>query len=634
MKNKFIISSLAMFAMAFAFTASAATAQDMGTTTLKKGSTGMYAKALQMNLNACAGQSLVEDGVFGSGTLAGVKAFQVSKALSADGLVGPMTKAALVAHCAGTTTTTTTTTTTSTVTSGAEGILTSVNKLGSYNSTKIMEGDKDKVVYGFEVTARDADQKIDGLVVSFQNTPAGLSNAKFIRYASDISVWLDGKEIGRKSVSSYSDDANDVYVYRFTGMNGTVARDAKGQILIAVSGNTSIDSTDASAEAWKVNVGTSVSGTANFVSAVSPNGRYRDYGSAIAQSTMDFQKAGTVSSDQKFKVTTASSNPLAQTVQVSNTSDTNDVLLAAFDAKAENAAMKVQRVPVVVATTIGLADGVTPNVEAAVKSVKLYANGTLLATESIPTAGAGTASATFTFGNSTKLNYAIASNATVKFEVKADLNDIENTGIASTDLDNGDMVKASVDSSTMTVELDNAMGDTVSNRTGSLNGADMTLRSEGVQVTMGSATSTATTNQLGEVLSRTYTIPVAVKAFDSSVYLAQVAAEAATTTTAQSIAYRIEDSTGTAVATAANATFTSNDAPVEGSAYRVDSGATRNFTLTVIVSGTTGTAQAQFRVQAEAIRTFVDAALTAGTSTEQVLTPANTYQTGYFGINR
>lgn len=600
MKNKFIISSLAMFAMAFAFTASAATAQDMGTTTLKKGSTGMYSKALQMNLNACAGQSLVEDGVFGSGTLAGVKAFQVSKALSADGLVGPMTKAALVAHCAGTTTTTTTTT--STVTSGAEGILTSVNKLGSYNSTKIMEGDKDKVVYGFEVTARDADQKIDGLVVSFQNTPAGLSNAKFIRYASDVSVWLDGKEIGRKSVSSYSDDANDVYVYRFTGMNGTVARDAKGQILIAVSGNTSIDSTDASAEAWKVNVGTSVSGTANFVSAVSPNGRYRDYGSAIAQSTMDFQKAGTVSSDQKFKVTTASSNPLAQTVQVSNTSDTNDVLLAAFDAKAENAAMKVQRVPVVVATTIGLADGVTPNVEAAVKSVKLYANGTLLATESIPTAGAGTASATFTFGNSTKLNYAIASNATVKFEVKVDLNDIENTGISSTDLDSGDKVKASVDSATMTVELDNAMGDTVSNRTGNVTGADMSLLSTGALVTMGTATTTFSSETFSMAGNQraTYMIPVTVKAFDDTIYVGQSVQTALAGAIAgtNAFSFTLNDSTApaTQVTTVGGATITptiTSSAPANtaGTGWMISSGATQTFNIKIEVTGASAVAK-------------------------------------------
>jgi hypothetical protein len=193
-------------------------------------------------------------------------------------------------------------------------------------------------------------------------------------------------------------------------------------------------------------------------------------------------------------------------------SDTNDVLLAAFDVKAENAAMKLQRVPVVITTTV--TDGGSNT--AVVKNVKLYANGTLLATESVMASNATTE--TVTFGATTRLNYAIASNATVKFEVKADLNDIENTwqtsactaantpyqgctgvaagtigvGLNATDFDNGDKVKASVDSATMTVELDNAMGDTVSNRTGSLNGADMTLRSEGVQVTMGSATSTAT----------------------------------------------------------------------------------------------------------------------------------------------
>lgn len=633
MKSKFFIAALAL---GFASIASAAvTVADMGTMTLRRGSTGTPVMKMQEALNACTGSTLVLDGKFGPATTGIVKSFQASKGLVQDGLVGPKTKA-MFAECSMTPVTPGTTPTTPVV-SGTEGILTSVNKLGSYNSTKVMEGDKDKVVFGFDAMARDSSQVVDGLVVAFQNThvdgtPAlSTSNKKFLQYASDVSVWLDGKEIGRKAATAYSDDANDVYVYRFTGMKGSIAAGAKGQILIAVSGNTSIDSTNATHEAWKVNVGTSVSGAANFVSAVSPNGRYRDYGSALAQSTMDFQKAGTTSSDQKFKVTTAASNPLAQTVQVSNTSDTNEVLLAAFDAKAENAAMKVQRVPVVLTATNGGADAVAPDVQAIVSSVTLYADGKAIETRSITTSGA---SATVTFGFDTRLQQLIASNSTVKFEVKAKINDIENTGVASTDLDNGDKIKASADSSTMTVELDNAMGDTVANKTGSLTGSDMTLRSEGVQVTMGVATSTATTNNLGEILSRTYTVPVSVKAFDSTVYLGQVAAEAATTTTAQSIAYQVEGSNGTALATTANATFTSTDAPVEGSAYRVDSGATRNFTLTVIVGGTTGQSQKQFRVQAEEIRTFVDAALTAGTSTAQTLTPANTYETGFFGINR
>lgn len=621
-------SLIASFAFAMALTASASvTVAEMGTRTLRVGSRGSDVAAVQKALNECNGSSLVTDGIFGRLTAAQFSAFQTAKGIKVDGIVGPQTKATLAA-CATSTSTGSIGSTGSTTMSGTEGNLTNIVKLGAYNSTKVMEGDKDKVVYGFEFTVKDGEQKIDGLQVSFQNTPAGASNTKFIRYASDVSVWLNGKELARKAASAFSDDANDVYVYRFTGMSGMVAKDQKAQILIAVSANSSIDSTDASAEAWKVNVGTTVSGTSNFVSAVSANGRFRDFGSALGQSTMDFQKAGTASSDQKFKVTTAASNPVAQTVQVSNTSDTNEVLLAAFDVKAENAAMKVQKIPATL--TITGTDATVSNTAVA-KTLKLYANGTLLATETV-TASAAT-SEVITFGNTSKLNYAIANNATVKFEIKADINDIEETAVASTDFDNGDKAKVSVDSATMTVELDNAMGDTVSNKTGSVTGDNMTFRAEGVQVTMGAVTSTATTNTDGQIATRTYSIPVSVKAFDNTVYLAQAAGMAATTTTAQSIAYQVENSTGAVAALTANATFTSSDAPVQGSAFRVDSGATRNFTLTVVVSGTAVATQSQYRVQLEEVRTFVDSALTAGTSTAQTLTPANTYETTYQPIN-
>ncbi len=50
------------------------------------------------------------DGIFGHMTLAGVKAFQTDHSLTPDGVVGPMTGAALETACNGSTTTTTTTT--------------------------------------------------------------------------------------------------------------------------------------------------------------------------------------------------------------------------------------------------------------------------------------------------------------------------------------------------------------------------------------------------------------------------------------------------------------------------------------------------------------------------------------------
>ena len=54
-------------------------------------------KALQSMLNVLGFDCGVVDGIFGDKTRAGVKAFQQAKGLVTDGIVGPLTRAALLA---------------------------------------------------------------------------------------------------------------------------------------------------------------------------------------------------------------------------------------------------------------------------------------------------------------------------------------------------------------------------------------------------------------------------------------------------------------------------------------------------------------------------------------------------------
>ncbi|MDD3027929.1 MAG: polysaccharide deacetylase family protein [Erysipelotrichaceae bacterium] len=75
--------------------------------TLKYGSVGTAVKQLQQMLTYYKFQ-LVVDGIFGPKTLSAVKAFQTSRGIAADGIVGPITRSKLKT---GTTTTTPTTTT-------------------------------------------------------------------------------------------------------------------------------------------------------------------------------------------------------------------------------------------------------------------------------------------------------------------------------------------------------------------------------------------------------------------------------------------------------------------------------------------------------------------------------------------
>lgn len=613
------------------------------TRTLKVGSRGLAVESLQEALNSCWDLGLVADGIFGKGTAAAVKEVQRELGVKADGIVGKITGGE-VADCepmddssdSEETNNNSNNSNTSTTVSGPEGNLSNITKLGSYNNTKVSESNADMKVYGIEVTAKDGDQKIDGLTVALYNSN-GSSSKKITKYASEISVWLDGKEIGRKVAAAYSDDSNDVYSYRFSGMNGIVKKDMKAQLVVAISAVSSLDSTDANNETWAIEAGTTVGGTnSNYISAMSANGRFRDFGADLSSSTVDFQKAGGASSDQKYKVTVSTTNPVAQNVQVSSTSDTNDKVLLSFDIKAENGAMKVQRLPVQISVVDGTSDGVAPLTNALVKSVKLYANGIKIADESVPQDGTDSAIETIIFGNSSKLQYKIGANETVKFEVRADLNDTENTGVAATDFDNGDGVVASYTSTNVTnsnVELDNLNQDTVSNRSGSATGELQTLRSNGAIATMGTVTTTYTgPSYSGDVSNKAvFNIPVTVTAFEDTLYVGQSiqAAAAGAISGTNAFSFTLNDSAtpstqATTTATGGVTTTISSNATTSGSAWILPAGQSKTFTIQVIVTG--ATAAKNYRVQLNDLKFFTDAALSTG-ATVQNLVPMSAFQT-------
>ena len=67
-----------------------------GSVRLQRGSTGIYVANLQNVLNKYAGANLYSDGNFGLATKAAVQAFQMSKNMTTDGVVGAKTKAELI----------------------------------------------------------------------------------------------------------------------------------------------------------------------------------------------------------------------------------------------------------------------------------------------------------------------------------------------------------------------------------------------------------------------------------------------------------------------------------------------------------------------------------------------------------
>ncbi len=102
LKSKFLLGVFAMVVL-FAIAGSAFAADGSITKTLKKGMKDIQVKYLQQNLNekgftvstSGVGSAGMENTSFGSKTLAAVKSFQTANQLTADGVFGPMSRAAL-----------------------------------------------------------------------------------------------------------------------------------------------------------------------------------------------------------------------------------------------------------------------------------------------------------------------------------------------------------------------------------------------------------------------------------------------------------------------------------------------------------------------------------------------------------
>lgn len=609
--KKFV--AVTVFAFAFAFAAVASAAVDLGTTTLRRGSAGVYVSNMQSQLNVCTGSSLSTDGKFGPSTEMAVKAFQASKGLLADGLVGNATKSALN-NCGSSSVSTTTTTTTtlpagcfagamfssitgqacvggsssmtSTTLNGSAGDLEDVDILSTYSGEEILEGatDEDGVIMSFELEADNgSDLLIQNVRLAFAHSGAG--SDRLDDYVDAVKVWTGNEVVGESDVDEFSENS-DVYSRSISLSNVVVEEGETTRFLVSVDALNNIDSNDL-AENWEVNLESvrfaDAGGAIITDSATGELNSFNTLNSLAGQGAVDFSFEDlTTSGDLEFKVTEGSNNPDEQAVEGSDNSDTNDVLMLEAELKAEGSDLTIDEIEFDLAS-------VGADIDVIAKEFKLLVDGDEI--DTVDSASFTSTSGQLQFTD-LEDEFMIDSGDTVTIQVLVDINEIDGVNFVS-----GDSLSVSFNGSTNVDDTTNTVvedenGDDVpaGDRTGSVTGEAQSFYADGIMVSLTSTDADITTEAdpgtTGSAATGTFVIKFKVTAFGEDVFIDKDAVEDTSPfNTASQLSYSITND-GDVAATTASLQSTADEG-TDG--FEVKEGQTEEFTLTVAATATADT---------------------------------------------
>jgi hypothetical protein len=536
MQKKFF--AVATFALAFAvaFTASA---YDLGSTTLKVGSRGAAVVEMQKALNACTASTLKTDGKFGPNTTMTVKAFQVSKGLVGDGLVGNNTKAALnscgsmattpsagdlcpngmtfASNCMAAPSGASTLAlcpngmtlasncsvapATSVGTNGVAGDISNITLLGSPSNIQVSEGEM-KQVAGFEVLAAPG-SNLGITSVRVDLTQSVTGSSLVTRYLNTLALFAGSTQVATVDTNSIVRNGNTYSVTFNVASGTTVPANQRAQMYIGVKANSTIDSAD---------IGATWTATVNSVRFVDGTGAILTFSPTGVSRAFSFLKLSNNSSI-KLRLSEDANSPKDRTVTVNNNQITNDVEMLRFNIKAEGAELKLRKMSFQATSSTSVTN---------VSSLfKLRYNGNVVDSVS-PTASA----ATITALEFTKLNggvgeIVIPAGSTASFAILADINSL-NAYPAGSTLKVELLTADYSNNSKFTVEdiTGGSLGTSSTNRPGSVTGYTATFRTEGVTATINSTpTPTTTINNSGAVTAVEYKIRLNIAASGNDFFM-------------------------------------------------------------------------------------------------------------------
>lgn len=464
---------------------------------------------------------------------------------------------------------------------GGAGFLEDVDYVSAINKEKVGEGEKNVDVIGLELEVDGgSDLRLTAIRVAFKENSAGGSD-DFDDYAEEVSVWLDGDEVGSMDVDDMR-ESKGVWTGTISlDKSAVVRRGDVGELTIAVSALRNIDSSDlgSSNNDWR--------GGVTMVRYVDANG------AAITESSLgDIISVNQLGSDGRafhfdtfasasgveLRLSESSDNPSAGTVHVDEDGG-DEVVLLVGELRGKGSDIEISKLRTTI-TPVGA------SVEEMAANFILRIDGDEVATvrandcldEANDCSDDDGQAATYVFDD---IDYILEKDDTVDFEIVVEL--LEFGG----DFSEEDSLEALVSASD--IEAEDESGDDLSGSElrGTVSGEAIRFASSGLNVEMTKTTATILTNISSDSSDDQgqYVMEFRVTAFEDTAWIRLNAGSSTNAVgDALGVAYTIENASngdtvadGTSYAVLARV----SGGNVVGDYVRINAGQTATFRLTV-----------------------------------------------------
>ncbi|MCR4274938.1 MAG: peptidoglycan-binding protein [Candidatus Campbellbacteria bacterium] len=416
--------------------------------------------------------------------------------------------------------------TSSNVLEGGAGSVADYNLMSSLSNEEVGEDEEDVEVAGLEMEVDEGSDLAFTAVRLVFNEGTG-ATGDFEDYANEVSIWLDGEEVGRVDADAFNDD-NDWTKTVSLDDGAIILADETGELTVALSGVSNLDTADDGDE-WNVDF--------RQIRFEDADGSLISEDPGMAVTTFSFELFAAAASTE-FKISDgADENTVndAHIINVHATDSTDNEDILSFNVEIEgDSDVVLDAIPVNIAV-----GGAQDNVDEMISGLTLLMDGEEVGTASMADdcnaatgedadcVAVGTAE-TYLFDN---LDLTLDAGQDYEFLVQADFFGITDTG----DLAAGDTVLATfgeTQTELASFDAEDESGEDLINgdKTGTVAGTASEVRDIGIIVTFVSADediseSTGANNDVG-----TFTLKYRVEAFDGTVFVSATAAPTIGTT--------------------------------------------------------------------------------------------------------